>query len=172
MYKFVFQKDKTDIEIILIQAMLVLAAVAVFAYRHEGYEILSYILAIVLLAAAVLAKPVLIARGLNKWLLLPIAAVLLFAATWQLYFPLVLLFYGALVKLLVKAPELTVDENGVVSKTLFSQKRTAWEAFNTVMIKDGLLVLDHKNNRVQYLPFTENVNEQEFNAYCAKFTAQ
>jgi hypothetical protein len=171
-YKFAFPKDKTNIELILIQAMLVLAAVAIFVYGHGNNKILSYFFSALLLAATVLAKPVLIAKGLNKWVLLTIAAILLFLTTWQVYFPLVLLFYGAVIKLLFKAPQLQVDENGVTSKILFWKKNTPWADFNAVFIKDGLLVLDYKNNQIKYLTLVQEVNEQEFNAFCTKFISQ
>lgn len=167
MYKFVFQKDKTDIEIILIQAMLVLAAVAVFVYRQPGYQLLGYIMALLLLLVAVFMKPLLIARGISKWLILAVAAVVLFAATWQVYFAIILLVYGGLIQWLVKAPEVTVGENGVTIKTTLSTKISAWDQFNAVMIKDGILVLDRRNNHIQYLTICEEVKEQEFNAYCA-----
>ena len=172
MYKFVFQKDKTDIQIILIQSMLVLAAVAAFIYRQSHYQALSYIMALLLLTGGIFVRPFFIARGISKWLVLAMAAIILFAATLQVYVALILLVYGVLVQLLVKAPEVWVDENGVTTRTILSAKKTAWSNFNAVLIKDGILVLDHKNNHIRYLTISETVDEQAFNAYCARYTGQ
>lgn len=167
MYKFVFQKDKTDIEVILTQAMLVIAAVAVFVYRRDAYAAVSYIALVTLLLAAFFVKAILRRPNIKRWMLLYAAALLLFLATWQIYFPLILIVYGAVLKFLIKAPELTVQGNGVTLKTIFSNKVIPWTDFNSVLVKDGLLVLDYKNNTVKYLPFTEEIEEQEFNSFCA-----
>lgn len=166
-YKFVFQKDKTDIEAVLTQAMLVIAAVAVFVYRRDGYAAVSYIASLVLMLAAFFVKTILRRPNVKRWMLLSAAALVLFLATWQIYFPLILIVYGAILKFLIKAPELTVDGNGVTLKTVFSNKVFPWTDFNSVQVKDGLLVLDYKNNTIKYLPFTEEIQELGFNSFCA-----
>ena len=171
MYKFVFEKERKDTELILIQAILVIAAVAAFIYRYNNYQALGYISSALLLITAFFVRLIIIGKGVNKWMVLAVGAALLFAATFRVLFPLIMFFYGALIQLIVKAPELWVDEKGVTSRTLFGQKKTPWEDFNSVLIKDGLLVLDYRDNRVKYLPVNQDVNEGEFNNYCKVFTA-
>lgn len=171
MYKFVFERERIDTELILIQAILVIAAVAAFVYRYNNYEALGYISSALLLITAFFVRLITIDKRVNKWLVLAVGALLLFAATFRVLFPLIMFFYGALIQLIIKAPELYVDESGITLKTLFGPKKTPWEDFNSVLIKDGLLVLDYRDNRVKYLPVNQDVNEEEFNAYCKRYTA-
>src|SRR5579872_699103 len=66
--------------------------------------------------------------------------------------------------------EIGFDHEQVVINTLVRQ-RHAWSAFNNVLLKDGLLTLDFKNNRLLQKEVVEdedeeNADEEEFNAYC------
>ncbi len=51
----------------------------------------------------------------------------------------------------------------------FPPKKIAWSALSTIILKDGLLTLNFKNNTIiqQYVDdIKTNVNEQEFNDFC------
>jgi len=57
----------------------------------------------------------------------------------------------------------------VVINTLF-KKRYPWTAFTNIILKDGLLTLDFKNNRILQRESVDDddpdADEDEFNAYC------
>ena len=57
----------------------------------------------------------------------------------------------------------------VTINTLF-RKKYAWSAFDNVVLKDGLLTLDFRNNRIFQRETTEDdepdADEDEFNQYC------
>jgi hypothetical protein len=66
--------------------------------------------------------------------------------------------------------EIGFDHDRVVINTLIKQQFD-WAAFNNVILKDGLLTLDFKSNRLIQKEVTEDdedddADEEEFNAYC------
>lgn len=83
---------------------------------------------------------------------------------------------GALVLLLAllerpaKLPlEIGFSDDRIVFNTLF-KRRFQWQDFNNIVLKDGLLTLDFKNNKLfqkQTVDDDEDdADEDEFNAYC------
>ena len=49
------------------------------------------------------------------------------------------------------------------------QKEVTWNELNNVILKDGLLTIDFKNNRLfQHIILNsdEDINEKEFNEFC------
>ncbi|PVD49363.1 hypothetical protein DC498_25450 [Terrimonas sp.] len=66
--------------------------------------------------------------------------------------------------------EIGVSDEQIVINTFF-RKRYRWSDFSNVILKDHLLTLDFKNNKVlqrEIEPYLSNVNEKEFNAFCAE----
>ncbi len=67
--------------------------------------------------------------------------------------------------------EIGFDRDRVVINTLI-RKRHDWSVFNNVLLRDGLLTLDFKNNRLLQKEVADDdeddddVDEEEFNAYC------
>ena len=64
--------------------------------------------------------------------------------------------------------EIGVSDEQVVINTFFRKKYT-WTEFSNVILKDNLLTLDFKNNKVlqrEIEPFVSDVNEAEFNEFC------
>lgn len=69
------------------------------------------------------------------------------------------------------AVEIGFSENEIVMNSLF-KKRYGWEDFNNVVLKDGLLTMDFKNNKLLQKEVQEDedddADEDEFNEYCQK----
>lgn len=66
--------------------------------------------------------------------------------------------------------EIGITEDRIVFNTLY-KRRFAWRDFNNVLLKDGILTLDFKNNRLfqkETADVTDAVDEYEFNEYCKK----
>jgi hypothetical protein len=62
--------------------------------------------------------------------------------------------------------EIGVSDERIVINTFF-RKRYEWNAFSNVVLKDGLLTLDFKNNKMlQREIMKQDVNENEFNEFC------
>lgn len=65
--------------------------------------------------------------------------------------------------------EIGVSDDRVVINTLIKQRHD-WSAFNNIILKDGLLTLDFKSNRLIQKEVVDDdeddADEDEFNAYC------
>ncbi|PZP42627.1 MAG: hypothetical protein DI598_16725 [Pseudopedobacter saltans] len=81
------------------------------------------------------------------------------------------IFYilAALLEKQVKFPaEIGIDEEGILFNTL-PKKHYAWREIRNVVIKDNLLTIDFKSNKLLQKEVSDDVPymmEQEFNAYC------
>ena len=68
--------------------------------------------------------------------------------------------------------ELVVTVSGQsVSYPSFPRKNFTWDQLNNLLLKDGLLTIDLKNNKLVQQPVDENetsINETEFNEFCRK----
>lgn len=67
--------------------------------------------------------------------------------------------------------EIGFSETSIHIRSLFS-KKTSWSLLNNVLIKDGLLTMDYKNNTI-FQAYTDDedndeyvVEDDEFNTYC------
>ncbi len=80
-------------------------------------------------------------------------------------------FLAAFLEYQTKRPlEIGFDYDRVVINSLIKQKHE-WSAFNNVVLKDGLLTLDFKNNRLLQQEVADeededDADEEEFNAFC------
>jgi hypothetical protein len=67
-------------------------------------------------------------------------------------------------------PEIAFDNNEIVMNS-FPQKRYVWSDLENVILKDGILTIDCKNNKIIQSEINETVSkeiENEFNSYCKK----
>ncbi|MFN5986200.1 MAG: hypothetical protein ACK42B_04880, partial [Chitinophagaceae bacterium] len=78
---------------------------------------------------------------------------------------------AALFERQVKFPsEIAFDEAGVVLNT-FPKKYVPWSALQNVLIKDNVLTIDFKNNKLIQKDINEPVTptiEAEFNGFCSE----
>ena len=178
-YVVILKKDgerATDVLSVLLCFLSIL--LFVFAYGSSffeggaGWE--SYLL---LLAAGVLLAGLIInailrrrKRQVRYRYLLLVAAVGwigMTAVPWVAVF----FFLLAFLEYQTKRPlEIGFDKDRVVINTLIKQ-RYDWTVFNNIVLKDGLLTLDFKNNRLMQKEVVDdddedNADEEEFNAYC------
>jgi len=79
-----------------------------------------------------------------------------------LFFILGMLYLGAKRKLLV-----SIFTDKILYPSL-PQKNISWPELNAIILKDGLLTIDFKNNKLIQQAIDENstVNEQDFNEFC------
>ncbi len=67
-----------------------------------------------------------------------------------------------------KEPVVVVSNDRISYPSLFT--RTAkWEQLNNLILKDGIVTIDFKNNKLIQQPIDENktyINEKEFNEFC------
>lgn len=170
MYTFTIKDNGPDLDIVITRAMLALAAIAGIFYRNDAYY-LTLIASVILILAAIFIKSLLIKFGINKLLIVSFAAFMLFIATRSIILALILLFYGSLVKLWYKKPAINVNKNGVIIRRPFTSSTYQWNDFDNIILKDNLLTLDFKNNKLVQLQIKEEspATEIDFNKFVKSF---
>ena len=82
---------------------------------------------------------------------------------------------AALLERQVKFPqEIGVDEDGITFNTL-PQKEYEWKEINNLLLKEGILTVDYKNNKLFQQEIESEVSsslEKEFNRYCREMLAE
>lgn len=155
-----------------------LSALAVLPYAVAVYtEPEKWMLIVLLMVLGVFLIGNIIDKKRNKKI--RFAPLLVISGMGLLFFSsmgLVGLLYvlaGALEKYFSKNKEIGFSQ-GEINITGLVPKKTMWSALNNVVIKDGLLTMDHKNNTV-FQAYTDDgyneeydVEDDEFNTYCAE----
>lgn len=63
---------------------------------------------------------------------------------------------------------INITKEGVIYSSIV-KKKTGWQQLNNLLLKDGLVTIDFKNNKIIQQAVDESktsVNEQEFNEFC------
>ena len=172
MYNLIIKENGPELDLIITRAMLALAAIAAMVYRTDEYYYLNLLSAAILLITAVFTKFLLIKYKINYFVLLVGASAILFFATRSISFAVILLVYGFLVKFLYKGSSIVVTKEGVVIKKFFGSPLHHWNEFSNIILKDNLLTLDFKNNKLIQVNIDEtkvNIDENAFNKFCNDF---
>jgi len=172
MYTFIIKEEGPDLDVIVTRSMLALAAIAALFFRTGAYFIINLFSAAILCFAAIFIKLILVKLNGNKIALLAVSACILFFATQSITFAALLLVYGYLAKYLNRQPIIQIEENGVTIMKLFSKTICSWAEFSNIVLKDNLLTLDFKNNKLIQVSMVEDqtpVDEHEFNEFCKRF---
>lgn len=168
MFVFKIKDNSTAIDIVVTRALLALAGIVVLLYRTGDYFSVNIIIATILFVSSFFIKILLLRLRLDKLLLVCIAAVLLFVATHSVGFALVLVLYAAAIKFLYKQPVVKISQEGLELKKMIGSNHYEWSSFANVILKDNLLTLDFKNNKLLQLDIAENeqvINEETFNSF-------
>lgn len=170
MYTFSIKDNSPDINVAVTTSLLALAAVTSLLYQNNQFYFINIAAAIILIIAAVFIKRLLKKLQFNTTLLLSLAAVILFVATRSIPFAAILMLYGLLVKKIYKNPLVTVNTKGISITKMLGNPIHEWSEFNNIILKDSLLTLDFKNNKLLQLNIRENnVDENCFNIFCSGY---
>ncbi len=170
MYTFSIKDNSPDINVAVTTSLLALAAVTSLLYQNNQFYFINIAAAIILIMAAVFIKRLLKKLQFNTTLLLSLAAVILFVATRSIPFAAILMLYGLLVKKIYKNPLVTVNTKGISITKMLGNPIHEWSEFNNIILKDSLLTLDFKNNKLLQLNIRENnVDENCFNIFCSGY---
>lgn len=168
MYSFRIKADASDIDIPAVRSLLVFAAFIIAISRNNHIYAVNILVCIVLIMAAFIAELLLVKYRIHTLLLIGVAALLLAVCTLNVIFPLIMMAIAFTLRYLYVAPIVEMDEKGIRIKKTFSNKEYDWALFNQVIIKDGLLSLDFKNNKVLQVELTGTVDEEHFNTFCSQ----
>jgi hypothetical protein len=168
MFAFKIKDNSTAIDIVVTRALLALCAIVVLIYRTESNFAVNILVAVSLFITSLFIKMLLLRFRIDKIFLAGIAAFLVFVATHSVAFAVVLLLHAVSLKFLYKQPVVKVDEDGVALIKMIGSNNYDWESFTNIVLKDNLLTIDFKNNKLLQLTIEENTaaNEKQFNHYC------
>jgi len=172
MYTFNIKDNSPNIDVLVTRCLLALASIASILYHTNQYFFINVLSAVILFTAAIFVNTLLTKYKIDNRILLVIAAIQLFIATHAIIFAAILIIYGLIVKKLYKEPVVNVNTEGVIFKKMFANPVHAWDEFNNIILKDNLLTLDFKNNKLLQLTIVENetmVDEGSFNHFCSGF---
>ena len=170
MYLFKTKADSSDIDVPVMRSLSGFAFIIALLYKNQHNPKMNIIVAVILLAAFFSTAAFLVRFKVNPLLFAGIAAVLLFLGTHALIFSVLLFVIAVVIKAAYVQPIAEFDDVEIRIKKTFLSKTYAWESFNNVILKDNLLTLDFKNNKVLQLELDSNVkpDEKQFNDYCNK----
>ncbi len=168
MYSFRIKADASDIDIPAVRSLLVFAAFIIAISRNNHIYAINILVCIALIMAAFIAELLLVKYRIHALLVIGVAALLLAVCTLNIIFPLLMVAIAYILRYMYVPPMIHVEEKGIRIKKTFSSKEYDWALFNQVMVKDGLLSLDFKNNKVLQLELTGTVEEEHFNTFCTQ----
>ena len=157
------------LDVAILRTLFLAGTVAAIFFNHNVSLAARYIPAIVLLVALLFTKVFLLTRKVSKYLLLLIGAAVLFIALHSVTGTILFFLAGLLPRLFYKAPEVLVDNETIVLKRMIGSNSYNWNEFNNIILKDNLLTLDFKNNKVLQLEIegaSEKTDEASFNQFC------
>lgn len=170
MFIFKIKAAPTDIAVPAVRSLLGVALLLVILYRNEHIYAINITVAVLLLAALLLVQLLLVTLRLHTLVLMGIAATLLLIATHALIFSILLVLLSVLIHFSYVQPSIEIAEKEIRVKKSFYTKTHEWDSFNNIILKDRLLTLDFKNNKVLQLELHDSVHadEQAFNNFCAR----
>jgi hypothetical protein len=170
MYLFRIKADALDIDIPAARSLLTFAVIVLVLSRNEHIVAVNITCGMLLLLAGLFTEMIMVKFKVNLLILTGAAAVLLAIATQHWLFPLCLMIIAVGIKYSYVQPSVEIAEKGIRIKKSFSAKNYEWTVFNNIILKDGLLTLDFKNNKVLQLELDTNTeaNEKQFNDFCSQ----
>ena len=172
MYRFFLKDNGSGLDIIITRALLALAGLSAFVIHANQFYYLHVIGGIFLLLLAAFAKLLLVRYKVSSLVLLIVSSLVLFIATGSAGLGLILLLYGTLFKYLYKTPFIEVSTAGIEIRKTLSTIVHPWSMFNNVVLKDSVLTLDFKNNKLMQLNTEDSdiaIDENLFNQFCNRF---
>lgn len=165
MYTLRIKDDEHTLDVSTFSSLFLLASFGAYPFNQKS--ILVWVIAVILFAAALFTRTLLLKYKLNKLLLSVVMAVLLFIAMRNIVLPFLILLIGFVLHYSYVKPTVELKQDAVTVKKTFSNKKYTWQDFSNIVLKDNLLTLDFKNNKVVQLEIEENgVEEENFNAFC------
>jgi len=144
-----------------------------FFYSQDQFIRVTAVIGAVLSLVALVVDGAVRSKGVNN-IRLRNSAMVIAACTWifignywafALCVLLLFLFSAAQRRLAVQ-----VDQKFVLYPS-FPARRIEWSELNNIVLKDGLLTIDFKNNKLlqsEIIESSAGLNEQEFNEFCRK----
>lgn len=168
MFSFQLKNSLQEIDVVITRSLLAFAGLTALFYQTGSFFIINIIVGIILLSGSFLVDYFFTKLKIKKIVLLATAAGFLFIATHSVAFAIVLLLIGMLANALNKKPLITINERGIFIQRSFGSNNFNWGHFNNIILKDNLLSIDFKNNKLLQLEIDAHstIDENIFNHFC------
>jgi hypothetical protein len=171
MYTIVLKNTRNELAILTTRILLAIAGITAWIYAGYFYsQYLSFFCAIILLSSSFFVKKILESYRVNRLLLMSIAALLTYLSSGLLLFSSGLLLMGFFFQLLNKSIVVILANESVTIRYVFRSRIIPWATIANLVLKDRLITLDFKDDHILQQEIDEasyNIDEKEFNAYCA-----
>lgn len=170
-FEIVLKNNRAEIEILTTRALLAIAGVAAFVYAGERNYYAGVGLGLLLFLLSFFVKTILNKYKMNRLLLLGIGGVLTYITTGSIAFAVVLLVHGIFFHMLNKKTKVEINHDAVIVHYVFFNKRYNWPVLNNVILKDRILTIDLKSNKLmqtEIAPESFDIDERSFNRFCAE----
>jgi hypothetical protein len=149
-------------------------AICIFLYRSNFQQLSEGYRGFIALSILILSLIFLFNKDFRKKQYIFLFAFLGIIAYWicihYWWVGLIVLFLLVLFYISKKPLIVAVQEDGIIYPS-FPKKKINWSELNNIIIKDGLLTIDFKNNKLiqQYIDESKtSINEKEFNDFCSQ----
>ena len=171
----VYLKNERGKYINILSLLLSVISVIFFLRQlmNQGWQVNIYLISSLLIVAGLAWNGYHISkrdRPVNYSRILLVAGVTWLAMPFLQWISIALIILSLLEKQAKLPLEIGFSNDNVVFNTIIRRKFD-WNQFNNVLLKDGMLTLDFKNNNLfQKLTIDEDgdADEEEFNDYCRK----
>jgi hypothetical protein len=170
-YQFIFKKEKKYsyylLELLLVLLHLIIfIANAIAQYPTVGWAYFGIIAVIIYWVLYFLnyKKPF-----KTNILALPIFLISLYWFITGIFWMGILVFVFAIFAVVSKQKKIILINNQEFLFTSFPKRLFSWDSLSNVVLKDGMLTIDFKNNKIiQQLIEDSTVDESAFNLFCAE----
>ena len=171
MFSIDLKNNRAEIEIITTRALLAIAGVAAFVYADERNLYLGVGAGMMLFIASFFVKTILDRYKINRLFLLGIAAVLTYVTSGSIAIAIVLFVHGIFFEFLNKKIKVELDTAAIIVHYVFYKKIFHWIDLNNVILKDRILTVDFKSNKLLQSEIAEGsfeIDEKVFNRFCSE----
>ncbi len=171
MFSIDLKNNRAEIEIITTRALLAIAGVAAFVYADKWDYYLGVGAGLILFTASFFVKTLLDKYKINRLLLLGIAAVLTYITSGSIAIAIILIVHGIFFEFLNKKVKIELDTAALVVHYVFYKKMFYWVDLNNVILKDRILTVDFKSNKLIQSEIDEDscdIDEKTFNRFCSE----
>lgn len=174
MYSFRIKADAADINVPAIRALAGTAVIFCLLYRQQHSVPAGIMFTALTFIVLLFIQALLVKYKVNPLVLAGVVSVFVFLATHAFIFPIIIFLIMVAIKMLYVHPVVEIDGDGVSIKKTLSAKKYSWQNFGNIVLKDNLLTLDFKNNKVLQLEAdgSVQVNEKQFNEFCSQKITQ
>lgn len=169
-YEIILKNNQSEAEILVTRCLFAVAAVASFVYAGEKTDYyLGVTLGIVLVILSLFVKTIINRYKLSRLALMGTGAIFTFITTGSILFAVILLIEGVFFQMLNKKVRVDINAESVIVQYVFQQKAYKWTWLQNVILKDGILTVDFKDDRLLQSEIETDLSaadESKFNEFC------